>query len=40
MAFDKFSKIETFPPFPEMDMLEYEKDFEEGKYDYRGITRS
>jgi hypothetical protein len=40
MAFDKYSRVETFPPFPEEDMREYEGNFEKGKFDYFGITRS
>ena len=40
MAFDEHSRVETFPPFTEEDMLEYEKGYEKGKLDYRGITRS
>jgi hypothetical protein len=40
MAFDKHSKVETFPPFPERDMHEYEKNYNKGIFDYEGITRN
>ncbi len=40
MAFDEHSRAETFPPFPEEDMREYEVNFEKGIFDYYGITRN
>jgi hypothetical protein len=40
MAFDEHSRVETFPPFPEEDMREYEKNYEKGIFDYHGITRN
>jgi hypothetical protein len=40
MAFDKHSKVEIFPPFPEVDMQKYEENYEKGIFDYEGITRN
>jgi hypothetical protein len=40
MAFDRHSKVEIFPPFPEVDMQKYEENYEKGIFDYEGITRN